>query len=309
MSDTDDDFAKAFEGFGEDDGAKAPQIEPIKEDEKDDKEPPKDTPAKETPPAAPEEKKPEEGGEAPKLPETPPAAEDNQEPETPQPLTKDDITSIIRELQTSERTSGKELENTTQEILEAYYPDGLSNTLIDEKSGKELRTPSDVVEASGGSMSIDEATQWLLNEQFKLDKQVDSIKNQAKEIAETTVNFRRDGIAVLQKYQPLFEALKEQYPKLQDNVFNKLMKQTKVDKDKGVILSAPDVIEFYDDMLEPYKELYEQKTQQPITAAPPAPPKPSAEDRMDISGDGGQAPINDPNDFAQQVTKELAKGV
>lgn len=306
MSDTDDDLTKAFEEqLSNSDEPQNPSVDPPKEDPKDDKkeEPPKETPAEGTPPAPSDDKKEEEGAQPPKAPEAPPT------PEEPvaTPLTKDDVTAIIRDLQTSERTSGKELETTTQEVLDAYYPDGLSNTLIDEKSGRELRTPADVVEASGGTMSTEEAAQWLMNEQFKLDQQVANIKNQAKEIAETTVNFKRDSMLVLQKYEPLFKW----QPSLQTKVFNLMMKQVKVDEQRGVILSAPDVMDLYDTYLEPYQQAYVFANNQSPTNPTPNPnpqPKPTAEDRMDISGDGGPAPVDDPNDFAQQVTKELAKG-
>lgn len=311
MSDTDDDFTKALEeGLAQQEDAlvsapaEKPKEEAPKEESKpsDDKkeEPPKEAPAEGTPPASPDDKKPEEGAKPPETPETP--------PEPAQPLTKDDVTSIIRDLQTSERTSGKELETTTKEVLDAYYPDGLSNTLVDEKSGRELRTPADVVEASGGSMSTEEAAQWLMNEQFKLDQQVAQIKNQAKEIAETTVNFKRDSMTVLQKYEPLFKW----QPTLQKKAFDLMMKQVKVDEKRGVILSAPDVMDLYDTYLEPYQQAYVfANNQSPTnpTPNPNEPPKPTAEDRMDISGDGGPAPVDDPNDFAQQVTKELAKGL
>ena len=303
MSDTDDDFSKAInEDFADSNIPEVKPVDPPKEDPKDDKkeEPPKETPVVATSPASPEDKKPEEGAKPPETPETP--------PETPQPLTKDDVTSIIRDLQVNERTSGKELETTTQEVLEAYYPEGLSNTLVDEKSGKELRTPADVVEASGGTMSTEEAAQWLMNEQFKLDQQVASIKNQAKEIAETTVNFKRDSMLVLQKYEPLFKW----QPTLQKKAFDLMMKQVKVDEKRGVILSAPDVMDLYDTYLEPYQQAYvfanNQSPTTPTAPTTPPQPKPTAEDRMDISGDGGPAPVDDPNDFAQQVTKELAKG-
>jgi hypothetical protein len=49
--------------------------------------------------------------------------------------------------------TGRALEDTTNEVMDAYYPDGLSNTLVDQASGKELKTPQDVVDASGGNMS------------------------------------------------------------------------------------------------------------------------------------------------------------
>jgi len=319
--DHDDGFEQSFKGFGEDPkpvtpptdpgtppatpgaAAEPPKADPPKpaEEPKKDDEPAK-TP-EETPPTPTDpEKKPEEGAEPPKAPETPAT------PETPQPLTKDDVSQVVSDLLSNERNSSKELETTAKEVLDAYYPEGLSNTLVDEKSGKELRTPQDVVDASGGEMSTEEAAQWLMNEQYKLDNQVSKIKSDAKQIAETTVNFRRDSMTVLQKYEPLFKA----YPSIQKKVFDKLMEQVKVDKERGVILSAPDVMGHYDFYLEPYQQAFEYAEKKPATAPTPSttpePPKPTAEDRMDETGDGGQAPVNDPNDFAQQVSKELAKG-
>lgn len=284
-----------------------PPVEPPKQEPKPADEPKKEEPPKppeETPPATADNKKPEEEVKPPETPATPPAP---VEPATP--LTKDDVQEVVSNLLNTERSSSKELDTTTEEVLKSYYPDGLSNTLVDEKSGKELHTPADVVEASGDNMSMDEAAKWLMNEQFKLDNAVKKIRDDARTIAETTVKFKNDGIAVLQKYQPLFDGLKEKYPNLQEKVFQKLMKQVKVDK--GAILSAPDVAEYYDDYLEPYQQAFEASTKQLDTPAPatPEPPKPSTDDRMDVSGDGGATPVNDPNDFAQQVVKELAKGI
>lgn len=261
----------------------------------------KPTPSDSNKPTDPEEKP---GDGKPTEPVTPPPAT-----EAPAPLTKDDVSSVIRDVLNNERMSSKELETASKEVLEAYYPDGLSNVLVDEATGKELRTPQDVVDvvaATGGEISVEKAAQWLINEQAKLEQQVGEIRNQAQTIAETTVNFKRDSVAVLQKYEPLFKA----YPVLQKKAFDLMMKQVKVDKDKGVILQAPDVMDLYDTYLEPYQLAYEHSTQQSATNPTPnpnEPPKPSAEDRMDEGGDGGQSPVDDPNDFAQQVTKELAK--
>jgi len=297
--DADEEFDKAFEGFGEDKEPVTPEVEVPKEEEKpveEVKEEAKEEPVK-------EEKAEEKAVEEPVKEEEKPVEEVKEEAK---PLTRDDLKDVVSNLLNTERSSSKELESTTNDVLEKYYPDGLSNVLVDEQSGKELRTPQDVVDAAGGQMSTEEAAQWLMNEQFKLDKQVDKIKTDAKTIAETTVNFKRDASTAVEKYEPLFKA----YPKLQEKVYEKLMKQVKIDQDKGVVLSAPDVMEFYSDWLEPYQQAYEFGKQQPATnpESKPEPAKPTAEDRMDVSGDGGPAPVNDPNDFAQQLTKELAKG-
>ena len=231
------------------------------------------------------------------------------EEDQPKPLTEDGVMRIINETRLQERNSEQELRNTYNDVMESYYPDGLSNVLVDQNSGKELRTPQDVVDASGGELSHEQAAQWLLNEQYKLDNSIKDIQRQAAQIAETTVTFKRDATAALQKYEPLFKA----YPSLQPKVFDLMMRQVKADEKKGVILQAPDVMDLYDTYLEPYQKAYEFSTNKPATnpvnpEQPPAPaPTPSINDRLDEGGDGGQSPVDDPEDFAQQVEKELSK--
>lgn len=299
-----------------------------------DKEPKEETPAEEpkkpeevTPPADPakeepkkddetkpsgEEEKTPEGGKKPEAPEAPgaPAVE---EPVAPQPLTKEDVAAAISKVREDERTSSEALETATNEVMKAYYPDGLSNVLIDEKSGKQLKSPQDVVEASGGEMSVEQASAWLTEEQYKLDTKISQIKEDARGIAATTVKFKQDVAYVLEHYKPVFEA----YPGVQKEAWDQLNELVKIDEAKSVVLSAPDVRKLYDRMLKPYQTAYEYAQKNP-GATPPAPgtpapvePKKSAtpgvDDRLDEGGDGGQSEVDDPNDFAQQVTKELAK--
>ena len=320
MSDMDhnDEFDKAFQEALQVEEPSTPPAEPPKEDNQDptpepkkseeepkkDEQPPAEPPKKEGEEDAPtttDAPKTEEEGKKPKAPEAPPAQEE------PKPLTRDDVASIINNIRIDERTSAKELETTTNDVLEAYYPDGLSNTLVDQTTGKELKTPQDVAEITGWDM--EKSAQWLMNEQFKLDQEIASIKESAQKVAETTINFKRDSIAALQKYEPLFKW----QPHLQQKAFKLLMGQVKADEQKGVILSAPDVMDLYDTYLEPYQQAYEFSKGQPATNPnPPAPepPKPGAEDRLDDDGDGGATTdVDDPNDFAQQVKKELAKGL
>jgi len=281
------------------------EVKPVDEPKKE--ETPKKAPKAEEPPTD-DAEKPKESIEPPKDPATPSTTD-----ETAKPLTKDDVQEVVTNLLQTERSSSKELETTTKEVLESYYPDGLSNVL-ETSDGKPLKTPADVIaaaQAQGVEMTTDEAAQWLMNEQFKLDNEVKKIKDQVQSIAETTIKFKNDGIAVLQKYQPLFDGLKEKYPGLQDRVFKKLMERVKVDKDKGVILDSPDVMDWYDDYLAPYQEVFEAQggATPPAPETPPEPPKPSTDDRLDESGDGGTSPVDDPNDFSQQVVKELAREI
>ena len=257
----------------------------------------------ETPPADPS-KLAEEDPAKPQDPATPPE-EDSQ----PKPLTEEGVLRLLNQARTQEQDTVKELQNTYRDVMSAYYPDGLSEVLVDQNTGKELRTPQDVVDATDGALTMEQATQWLMNEEYKLKQNIEGIKRQASEIAETTVNFKRDAVAAVQKYEPLFT----QYPQLQEKVFNLMMQQVQADTEKGVIIKAPDVMDLYDTYLEPYQKAYEFSTQQSATnqtapTTPPPAPKPTQDDRLDESagGDGGVTPVDDPTDFAQQVTKELA---
>jgi len=274
----------------------------VKEDEA--PEPPKEE-TKQEPEDAPKEE------EAPE-PETPAKVEletpETTEPESPKLLTKEDVQAVVGDLLNTERSSSRELDSTTKEVLDAYYPQGLSNVVVDEKTGIELKTPQDVVdlyEKEGQEISHEKAAQWLMNEQYRIDQAISKIKDDAKGIAETTINFRRDAQAAMDKYQPLFD----KYPQLQAKVYDRFMKQVKYDKEKDIILSAPDVMDFYDFALEPYQMAIEYQNSSPKPEEKPEPPKPTTEDRMDIGGDGGQSEPDDPNDFAQQVKKELSKGL
>ena len=237
----------------------------------------------------------------------------------PTPLTKEDVQAAFREARDSERNSTKELEELTDEVVKKYYPEGLTNVLVDEKTGKELRTPQDVIDVTDGKMSHEEAWRWLNNEQQKLDQKVSQIKDQARNIAETNANFSTGIDRVLQKYKPVFEAFEKQG--IQQKIYKAFMKQVRMDEGKELVLSSPDVEEFYDLVMEPYLLAYGnmqtskagQATQTPPPQQNDAPKipdsKPSIDDRLDESGDGGgnkndEADPNDANDSLNKLFGE-----
>lgn len=253
-------------------------------------------------------------GEEPKSDDSEDVEGESQE--APAPLTKEDIQAAFREARETERNSTRELDELTDDVLKKYYPDGLSNVLIDEKSGKELRTPQDVVDASGGEMSYEDAWRWLNNEQQKLDQQVNQIKDQARNLAETNANFSTGIDRVLTKYKPVFDAFEKQG--IQQKVYKAFMKQVKMDEGKELVLSAPDVEEFYDLVMEPYLLAYGNmqtakagQNQAPAQSPTPQEPakvpdsKPSINDRLDESGDVGVGANDDadPNDADSSLNK------
>lgn len=244
--------------------------------------------------------------------------EDQPEEVAPTPLTKEDILSAINDARSEERNSAKEIEEATNDILKQYYPDGLSNVLVDGETGKKLQTPQDVVDASGGEMSIEEATKWLMNEQYKLDQNIARIKDDARNLAETNANFRSGVNRVLEKYKDVFE----KFPQQQEKIYKAYMKQVKLDNEKDLVLAAPDVEEFYDLFMEPYVLAYgNMKAQEQaqgqasgVSQAPASPQadspqipdaKPSINDRLDESGDVGVGGNDDadPNDPDSSLNK------
>lgn len=284
-------------------------------------------------PTAPEAPKPEEAPtEPPQGEPTPPAPEvQPQKPETPgapseprqeeaapaKPLTAEDVSRLLSEERAREHDEAKSLDQMEKDVLAAYYPQGLSNVLLDEKSGREIRTPQDVVELSNGTMSTEEAAQWLMNEQYKLDAKIAEIKGSARELAEVNNNFRSGATRVLDQYKPIFD----KYPALQQKVYSNYMKQVKVDDKKDLVLSAPDIEDYYRDFMEPYVMAF-GFSQQQVAAAAPAPPagapaapaapgapaipdapRQTAADRMDVSGDGGVSDEADPSDPNDSLSK------
>jgi len=233
--------------------------------------------------------------------------EQEEKQETPKPLTVDDIRTAISDMRNDERASAKELDALTDEVLKQYYPDGLSNVLVDSATGKELRSPQDVVDAAGGTMSIEEAQQWLLNEQYKLDTNIAKIKDDARNLAETNANFSKGIERVINKYKDVFA----KFPEQQQKIYKQYMKQVQIDDQKNLVLSAPDVEDFYDFVMEPYVLAYgniqaQQSVTPPAEDKPKIPEsKPSIKDRLDESGDGGSTGREaDPNN-ADESLKEL----
>jgi hypothetical protein len=272
---------------------------------------PVDTPAPEVTP----EVVPEEGDKDPETPEvtppeTSPVVEEVPAVEEPaKPLSAEEVRAIMAEVRDQERNSAKVIDEAEKEVLSAYYPQGLSNTLIDESTGKEIKSPQDVVDLSNGTMTTEEATQWLLNEQYKLDKQVAEIKSSARELAEVNHNFKQGAVRVLETYKDVFD----KFPGLQTKVYKNYMKTVKMDTEKDLVLTASDIEEYYRDFMEPYVMAASFKGSAPAgVPAPAATPPPeqvpapsqmpvskqTAKDRMDVTGDGGVGNDNkpDPND-------------
>lgn len=215
-----------------------------------------------------------------------------EQAQSPAPITKEDVKDIIQNIRSEERDSSKELDSLTDEVMSTYYPEGLSNVLVDERTGKELRTPNDVIEAFGGDMSVEEAQKWLLNEQYKLDRSIVEIKDQARELAQVNSNFRSGIKRVIDKYENVFKA----YPEVQQRVYEGYMAQVKMhEQNKDIVLSAPDIEDFYSLVMQPYELAYAhaqsqslaQQAPQAQTPTIPDAPKPSYRDRLDEGGDAG----------------------
>lgn len=277
----DDDFVKEFEeGFTEEEPkAVEPEVkeaEPVEEDK-----PEPET--KEEEPEASEEK-------------SEPEAKEPVEEEKPETSVKEDLKSILNDIRNEETTSKKEIDSTYNEVIETYYPDGLSNVLVD-KSGEEIKTIEDVIRLSGDTLTAEEAGRWLLNEQQQLNQRIEQEKTKARDIAETNISFVKSSNRVLDRYKDVFT----KHPDVQARVYEQFMKTVQMDKQHNIIISAPvDIEEFYSIALAGYENA-------PTAVQPTPAPKQTASDRLDVSGDGGEGEVDDPNDFEQQIRKEFSK--
>lgn len=208
--------------------------------------------------------------------------------EEPKGITLDDIKTVINEVRDTERDSFKSVQSLKEEILSVYLPDGMPKVVTDE-DGNEFHTPQDVIkwaEKQGEEVSYEQAHQWLMNEEYKLQKKAREWEDNAQQLAEVNANFRNGGVRVLEQYGNLFD----KKPGLQQKVYKNYMKAVKWDEEKGIILSAPDIEEYYADYLEPYLAVHsEELSQAPAVTPPPVeePKGPTIEDRMDEDGDGG----------------------
>lgn len=236
-----------------------------------------------------------------------------------EPLTMDKMRSLVSDIRREERESSKIMDELTNEVVEKFYPDGLSTEVVDA-NGNVYATPADVVRAveeSGQEITMEEASQWLMNEKFKKEKEIAEIRQSAQEVAEVNRNFRDGAERVLQKYDKIFEA----YPELQQKVYKNYMKTVKIDGERDLVLSAPDIEEYYDDILEPYRLAFEfsqqnqpAHTQQEASKGEgkvekPAEEKQTYNDRLDETGDGGvdndtKPDPNDPNATLNSLFKE-----
>lgn len=266
--------------------------------------------------------KPADDKPAPEEPEDPVAPVEDEasadkpaEEEPAQPvganITKEDLRSFLSDIRSEEQAATKQYDVVYSDIESRYYPNGISRVMVDAETGKPLRTAQDVMDlANNPDLTIEQAEQWRIQKQSEWDAQVRDIESGIRKIAEQTISLERGTRAVMERYESLFKT----YPALETKVMGMYQKYLKSDKNTNTILEAPDIEEFFDFHLEPYRLAFEAGGQAagspaPSPAAPqaPEPPKPSRNDRMDEFGDGGgeSADDADPDDFEAQLKKEF----
>ena len=290
-----DEWADSFE-VGSDDAPETPETPEVEEAPEE----PEATPEPEAEEEAPEETPEETPEEAPEAEEE--VKEEPEAPEVPEEkpsLSSEDIKKALREVEAEKASYTDEVKSTTKEVLESFYPEGIDRQLRD-KDGDPIKSIEDVMERidprTGENFTEERAASWLLEEQQKLNKQVEELEASAERVAEVNINLKKDAERVVEKYADVLKNNPKVAEKARALYENTLRKDPKT----GITLEAPlDLIEFYDTFLEPYI-LAAENTPAPEPVVEPEKPKANPNDRADL-------PTTNGNDNLSKEEREWAE--
>jgi len=191
--------------------------------------------------------------EAEDEPETP------KEPETPQFATKQDIKDAMAEYNQAQTAKIDHVNNLRDEIIQKYYPDGIDQTLR-TSDGTEIKTAQDIVDMgltkpNGEEYTYEEAAQWIMDQRQSISRNLDEIRDNATQVAETNQSLLDGMDRVRAEYGDLLATI----PEINAQVTNAYLKTLTIDQERGVVTSAPvDMVDFYRMALAPYKQLSEE---------------------------------------------------
>jgi hypothetical protein len=258
-----------------------------------------DAPEPEEAPEAPEEPAIEEGPSEQEEPTE--EAPKEEEPAVEEPkLTRDDIKSAVKEVESERASYVEEIKHTAKEVLDTFYPQGIDRQLRD-KDGDPIKGIDDVMNLidprTGENFTEEAAGRWLLENQQALNKQVEELEASAERVAEVNVNLKNDAHRVVEKYGDILT----KNPDVAADA-KRLYEQTlRKDPKSGITLEAPvDLIGFYDSFMKPYLS-----QPAPVTPAP-APPAPVPEPAPESPDDRADLPPTNGNDNLSREDREWA---
>lgn len=200
-----------------------------------------------------------DGDDAPEPKAEEPAAKDEPEERY---APKDAIKEALKELELESRRDNEVKSQLKDAVLERLYPEGIDRQLRDS-DGDPIRGIDDLMQLenpkTGGLFTEDEAGQWLLSAQQKLNTEVEKMESYAERVVEVDANLRDGANRVEQVYGEILT----KHPEVADRIQEQYSKTMVRDPNSGLIIDMPvDIVEFYATALSGYSEAEQLRQQQ-----------------------------------------------
>lgn len=202
---------------------------------------------------------------------------------TPANLSVEDIKKVLDERDAQVKFDADHYKELTATVTTDLYPNGFDIALKDEQ-GHVIANVEDYKQYIDPTATTEEAERIIMNEQSRLNKEVQQARDFIAEKAELTQNMENSAIKVFDKYKDYFVKNPDMLEKIRMN-YRKTLKLM-----NNTIVEAPlDLEEFYDFSMKPYIDnLAARPVAKPVTPAPAAPiqsPKETVSDeRLDLVG-------------------------
>ncbi len=234
------------------------------------------------------------------------AAAADQEPSN---VTVDDIKKVLDERDQQVKFDAQRFTDISKEVEKELYPNGYDTTLKDEQ-GHIIATAADYKQYIDPNTSTEDAERIIMNEQARLNKEVQQAKDFVLEKAELKHTMENDAVKVFNKYKDYFLKNPDIQPKIAENYRKTLTVQG------TTIMNAPMGLEdFYDFAMKPYVDNLPATPAAPAAPVAPVVPKPKQQvkdERLDLEGapsgqdDGLTKSDGSPN--WDKITKDKMKG-
>ena len=176
----------------------------------------------------------------------------DDEPEE-KPATREEIKAALRELDQEKQTASDTRSQLKNEVLETLYPEGIDRQLRDA-DGDPITGIEDLTKLinpkTNDYFTDEEAAQWLLGAQQKLNQDIEQMENYAYEVADTNLTLKEGTDYIQEKMGDVLAA----FPEVADQLLEAYTATLVKDPKTGVIIKAPvDVVKFYSVALKPYQ--------------------------------------------------------
>lgn len=229
--------------------------------------------------------------------------------QAPKLTNKDEIKQALKELEMEKVQSTTFRQSLREDILGKIKA---PEAVLRDTEGKEINGVMDIAgrlqnPATGEAYTYEEAVDALAQARKELDMQVESFQQDVDAIAETNQTLYEGSLKVAHKYGELLDTM----PEVADKVLAEYQKTLVIDRNTGLVTSAPvDIEGFYETVLQPYLQLNQQLTKQKemeLAAEEQKKQKVNQAEREDIKGESSHQRGRDKDPLDEALDKYLGK--